>query len=93
MYHIEGLYEKGGMSLLYIGTHPQTHETALVKVLSPKYLSNQEVVLRFLNEAKIISLTDHPNIVKLSTRKTSEGALRVVFGGGAILRLEGQYSL
>jgi len=36
---------------------------------------------------------DHPNIVKLSTRKAPNGELRVVFGGGAILRLEGQYSL
>jgi len=36
---------------------------------------------------------DHPNIVKLSTRKDPDGSLRVVFGGGAILRLEGQYSL
>jgi len=36
---------------------------------------------------------EHPNIVKLSTRKGPAGALHVVFGGGAILRLEGQYSL
>jgi PhzF family phenazine biosynthesis protein len=36
---------------------------------------------------------DHPNIVKLTTRKSPDGALRVVFGGSAILRLEGQYSL
>jgi len=36
---------------------------------------------------------EHPNIVKLSTRKGPTGALHVVFGGGAILRLEGQYSL
>jgi PhzF family phenazine biosynthesis protein len=36
---------------------------------------------------------DHPNIIKLSTRKGPDGTLRVVFGGGAILRLEGQYSL
>jgi PhzF family phenazine biosynthesis protein len=36
---------------------------------------------------------DHPNIIRLSTRKGPNGALRVVFGGGAILRLEGQYSL
>jgi len=36
---------------------------------------------------------EHPNIVKLSTHKASDGSLRVIFGGGAILRLEGQYSL
>lgn len=36
---------------------------------------------------------DHPNIVKLSTRRGPDGTLRVVFGGNAIVRLEGQYSL
>ncbi|HNX32330.1 MAG TPA: PhzF family phenazine biosynthesis protein [Holophaga sp.] len=36
---------------------------------------------------------DHPNIVTLSTRRASDGTLRIVFGGGAIVRLEGQYSL
>jgi PhzF family phenazine biosynthesis protein len=36
---------------------------------------------------------EHPNIVKLSTRKAPDGSLRVVFGGSAILRLEGQYTL
>lgn len=36
---------------------------------------------------------DRPNIVNLSTRKGLDGNLRVVFGGGAIVRLEGQYSL
>jgi len=36
---------------------------------------------------------EHPNIVKLSTRRGPDGNVRVVFGGSAILRLEGQYSL
>ena len=64
-YKIEGLYERGGMSYLYMGIHPHSNEMVLVKVLSPKFVTNQEVVSRFLNEAKIISRTDHPNIVKL----------------------------
>lgn len=33
---------------------------------------------------------ERPNIVKLSTHKAADGSLRVIFGGGAILRLEGQ---
>ncbi len=76
-YHIEGLYERGGMSLLYIGIHPKTKESVIVKVLSPKYLSNKEVVGRFLNEARIISLADHPNIVKLYDYGEWEGGLYI----------------
>ena len=64
-YKIESLLEKGGMSLLYLGTHPETKEPVTIKVLSPKYVSHPEIVQRFLNEAEIIAMADHPNIVKL----------------------------
>jgi len=64
-YKIEAFLDKGGMSLLYLGVHPEIKETTVVKVLSPKYLSRPEVVERFLNEAEIIAMANHPNIVKL----------------------------
>ena len=64
-YKIEGLLEKGGMSILYLGSHPKTHVPITIKVLSEKYLSHPEMVRRFLNEAEIIAMADHPNITKL----------------------------
>ena len=64
-YKIENLLEKGGMSVLYLGIHPDTQELTTIKALLPKYLSHPDVVQRFLNEAEIIAMTDHPNIVKL----------------------------
>lgn len=64
-YTIEGLLDKGGMSILYLGTHPDTKMPTAIKVLSPKYVSQPDIAKRFLDEAAIISLTDHPNIVKL----------------------------
>lgn len=64
-YKIETLLEKGGMNLLYLGIHPETHDPTTIKVLLPKFLSHPDVVQRFINEAEIIAMTDHPNIVKL----------------------------
>lgn len=64
-YKIETLLAKGGMSLLYLGFDPENKEPRVIKVLSPEYLNHPEMVDHFLWEAKIISLTDHPNIVKL----------------------------
>ncbi len=64
-YKIESLLNKGGMSLLYLGIHPETHEPIAIKVLLPKYVSHQDMVERFLREAEIIELTNHPNIVRL----------------------------
>lgn len=63
-YKIESLLSKGGMSLLYLGISPE-NTPLVVKVLSPNYVSHPEMVDQFLEEAKIIGLTDHPNIVKL----------------------------
>lgn len=64
-YKIESLLERGGMSFLYLATHPETKDPITIKVLFPEFISNPEMVQRFLREASIIALADHPNIVKL----------------------------
>jgi serine/threonine protein kinase len=64
-YQIDGLYAQGGMSVLYLATDPETGEHLLVKVLLPRFLSDPAIVEQFVNEARIIASSDHPNIVKL----------------------------
>jgi serine/threonine protein kinase len=53
------------MSLLYLGLDPAAKKPLAIKVLSPNYVTHPEAVGRFLKEAKVIALTNHPNIVKL----------------------------
>lgn len=76
-YKIEALLNKGGMSLLYLGIQPQTKKPLAIKVLSPDYVNHPEMVAHFLSEAKIIGLTDHPNIVKLYGQGEWEGGLYI----------------
>lgn len=76
-YKIESLLEKGGMSYVYLGTHPDTKDPVTIKVLSPRYLYNPDVVNRFLKEADIIALADNPNIVKLFGHGEWEGGLYI----------------
>lgn len=76
-YRIESLLEKGGMSILYLGTHPDTRDPVTIKVLSPKYLEHPEIVERFLNEAEIIGMANHPNIVQLYGHGEWEGGLYI----------------
>ncbi len=64
-YKIESLFSKGGMSLLYLGLDPETKKALIIKVLSPSHVTHPEAVERFLKEAKVIALSNHPNIVKL----------------------------
>jgi eukaryotic-like serine/threonine-protein kinase len=76
-YKVETLLEKGGMSLLYLATHPETKEPITIKVLFPEFVSSPEMVQRFLREAEIIKLADHPNIVKLYGQGEWEGGLYI----------------
>lgn len=76
-YKIESLLEKGGMSILYLGVHPETKEPTTIKVLSSKYLSHPDVVKSFTNEAEIIAMTNHPNIVQLYGHGDWEGGLYI----------------
>lgn len=76
-YKIETLLEKGGMSFLYLATHPETKETITIKALFPEFAANPEMVKRFLREAEIIAMADHPNIVKLYGQGEWEGGLYI----------------
>lgn len=76
-FKIESLLEQGGMSYLYLATHPETCEPVTIKVLSPQFSANPEIVKRFLKEAEIIALADHPNIIKLYSQGEWEGGLYI----------------
>jgi len=76
-YKIESLLSKGGMSFLYLGLHPETKQALAIKVLSPKFVTHPEAIDRFLKEAQIITLADHPNIVKLYGEGKWEGGLYI----------------
>jgi len=76
-YKIETQLSKGGMSFLYLGLHPQTNVPVAIKVLSPPYMTHPEMVSQFLKEAKIIALTDHPNIIKLYGQGEWENGLYI----------------
>lgn len=64
-YQIESLVGMGGMANVYRGTDVKTGNAIAVKVLKEEFLDNEELVRRFKNESKAISILDHPNIVKV----------------------------
>ncbi len=87
-YKIEGLISHGGMSLLYLASDPYTQKPLIIKVLLPKYCSQKDIRERFLNEARVISLANHPNIVQLVDSGTWENGLYIAmeFVKGSSLR-------
>lgn len=64
-YLIQSLVGVGGMANVYRGVDEKTGNAIAVKVLKEEFLDNEELVRRFKNESKAISILDHPNIVKV----------------------------
>ncbi len=76
-FHIDGIYSQGGMSTIYLATDPLTHDQIVVKVLLPRFLSDPALVQQFVNEGRIIAMSDHPNIVKLYEYGEWEGGVYI----------------
>ncbi len=64
-YKVESLVGEGGMADVYRGVDLSASRVVAIKVLKEEYRDNNEVVRRFLNEGRAISVLDHPNIVKV----------------------------
>ena len=64
-YLIQNLVGVGGMANVYRGVDEKNGNAIAVKVLKEEFLDNEELVRRFKNESKAISILDHPNIVKV----------------------------
>ena len=68
---LEGRYElveligEGGMANVYRGRDLLEKRTVAVKILKDEFLNNAELVRRFKNESRAISVLNHPNIVKV----------------------------
>lgn len=64
-YLLESLVGVGGMANVYKGRDLKTDAVVAVKILREEFSQNTELVRRFKNESKAISILDHPNIVKV----------------------------
>ena len=76
-FQIDGVYSKGGMSTIYLATDPLSHDQVAVKVLLPRFISDPSLVRQFIDEGRIIAMTDHPNIVKLYEYGEWEGGVYI----------------
>jgi serine/threonine protein kinase/tetratricopeptide (TPR) repeat protein len=64
-YLVEALLGAGGMGEVFRATDHRLHRTVAIKVLPAEKLSDPEHKRRFLQEARIVSALNHPNIVVL----------------------------
>ena len=76
-YKILRLIGEGGMASVYEGEHESLGSKAAIKVLNPILSANQQIRVRFKNEAKLMAAMDHPNITRVIDYEESESYLAI----------------
>jgi serine/threonine protein kinase len=63
---IEKLGE-GGMGEVWLAVHPTIQKKVAVKILHAKFVSNKQILSRFMQEAKAVNQIEHKNLVDIFT--------------------------
>jgi len=73
-YKIEDRIGSGGMGVIYRARDMILDRQVAIKFLTPSYGSDPDKIKRFINEARAVSLLDHPNICPVyEIDQTSDG--------------------
>ncbi len=64
-YEIDEIIDEGGMAIVYVGIHKVLKRKVAIKMLNPILEKNPQYKKRFINEAKLLSRLNHPNIIGL----------------------------
>lgn len=78
-YRIVEKVGQGGMGVVYLARNDELGQKVAVKFLSKKFADDDNLVLRFLNEAKSYCRVNHPNAVTLlDYGQHDDGALYII---------------
>jgi serine/threonine protein kinase len=64
-YEILRLIGKGGMGAVYEALKPSINRRVAIKLLLPEYAEREDVVRRFINEARAVNAVNHPGVVRI----------------------------
>jgi serine/threonine protein kinase len=77
-YKIVSLIGEGGMGDVYLAEHVSIQRKVAIKVLKPELVKNEEIRLRFKNEASMLAHLQHPHIVGLIDYVEQDGGLFLI---------------
>ncbi len=77
-YEIQTLLGLGGMGGVFRARHTFINNEVAIKLINPKLASHEEIVERFLREARAAAAIDHPNAVKVTDFGRADGMLYLV---------------
>jgi serine/threonine protein kinase len=70
-YHLRRLVGEGGMGVVYEATHARLAGRYAIKVLGRSLSDSPDALARFVREARITSLLQHPNVVQVIDHNTT----------------------
>src|SRR6185369_12287184 len=65
-YLMESLLGMGGMGAVFRARHTFINNEVAIKIIHPKMAVSNDVVERFLREARAAAMIDHPNAIKVT---------------------------
>src|SRR5205809_632181 len=66
------------MSVVYRARHRVTAQEVAIKILPPELAVHDELKARFVEEARVLALLEHPNIVSLNNFSEAAGRLCLI---------------
>ena len=64
-YVVRSMISEGGMGVVYVGEHPDLGRRIALKVLRPELSLRDDIVERFVQEARAVNTIGHANIVNI----------------------------
>lgn len=77
-YKILSLIGEGGMGKVFLAEDINLHKKVAIKSLLPQFVSDANLRARFIQDAKIVSELNHPNIVRLLHYHEDESGLYLI---------------
>jgi tRNA A-37 threonylcarbamoyl transferase component Bud32/HEAT repeat protein len=72
-YRIDRMLGDGGMGFVYAATQEELKRRVAIKMLRPELAKLEQIVTRFLNEAKAVNLIEHQHIVNVYDYSEGQG--------------------
>lgn len=57
---------RGGMGAVFEAVHTQIERKVAIKILRSEFAQNQQLVARFVTEARAVNIVNHPSVVQIS---------------------------
>src|SRR5262249_48525865 len=74
-YHVVRELGRGGMGVVYLAEREDGRDQVAIKVITPAVACDQVQIQRFLREASILQVLDHPYIVAFREMGEADGLL------------------